>query len=100
LLRRCDVAIDVGANEGYESLALAQAVGAAGHVFAVEPSPSNVEILRRNIALNPSLRHAVAVLPMAASTSSSGKMTHGLLDDIWLFANQAFCCHLSNCKDR
>jgi len=46
------VIFDVGANIGYVSLLLAKAAGAAGKVFAFEALPSNIEQLRRNVALN------------------------------------------------
>jgi len=43
---------DVGANIGYVSLLLAKAAGVSGNVFAFEALPSNVDQLRRNVALN------------------------------------------------
>ena len=46
------VIFDVGANIGYVSLLLAKAAGEPGKVFAFEALPSNVEQLRRNVALN------------------------------------------------
>ena len=46
------VIFDVGANIGYLSLLLAKAAGEAGKIFAFEALPSNVEQLRRNLALN------------------------------------------------
>lgn len=46
------IAYDVGANIGYISLLLAQAVGAAGQVFAFEALPANLERLQKNITLN------------------------------------------------
>ncbi len=46
------VIYDVGANIGYVSLLLAKAAGGTGKVYAFEALPSNVEQLRRNVALN------------------------------------------------
>jgi FkbM family methyltransferase len=46
------VAYDVGANIGYITLLLAQAVGEAGQVISFEPLPANVERLLANLALN------------------------------------------------
>ncbi len=46
------VAFDVGANIGYITLLLAQAVGAAGRVVSFEALPDNVERLLNNLALN------------------------------------------------
>jgi FkbM family methyltransferase len=46
------VAYDVGANIGYISLLLANAVGDDGQVFSFEALPSNVERLEMNLVLN------------------------------------------------
>jgi FkbM family methyltransferase len=46
------VAYDVGANIGYITLMLAQAVGASGKVFSFEALPDNVARLMTNLALN------------------------------------------------
>ncbi|MGH7445239.1 MAG: FkbM family methyltransferase [Longimicrobiales bacterium] len=43
---------DVGAHKGYVALALARAVGADGHVVAVEPAPDNLRLLRRHLQWN------------------------------------------------
>jgi FkbM family methyltransferase len=47
-----DVALDVGANIGYFTLLFASRVGDAGHVYALEPDPSNFALLERNVAGN------------------------------------------------
>lgn len=46
------LAVDVGANIGYMTLAAARAVGAGGRVIAIEPHPLNLALLRANIAAN------------------------------------------------
>jgi len=55
-LRRCltanDVVVDVGANIGSIALAVATAVGPAGHVLAVEPHPRLFAYLQANIRRN------------------------------------------------
>jgi FkbM family methyltransferase len=45
-------ALDVGANIGYYSLMLAEYVGSAGEVTCIEPEPTNLIELRRNISKN------------------------------------------------
>lgn len=45
-------AMDVGAHAGYHTLALAQLVGPAGSVVAVEPNPESASLLSANVALN------------------------------------------------
>jgi len=52
---------DVGANIGYVSLLLAKAAGVNGYVFAFEALPSNVEQLRRNVALNGMERRVMVI---------------------------------------
>jgi FkbM family methyltransferase len=44
--------LDIGANIGYYALMELRLIGPSGRLVAVEPSPSNVELLRRNLALN------------------------------------------------
>jgi FkbM family methyltransferase len=57
--------LDVGAHVGFHSVLAGQLVGPAGKVFAVEPAPWAVDLLRANVR-----RHGlenVTVLPFAAS---------------------------------
>jgi FkbM family methyltransferase len=46
------VFVDVGSNIGAYALWAADVVGPNGRVVAIEPDPSTVEVLRRNIRLN------------------------------------------------
>jgi len=46
------VAIDIGANFGYYTLLLAEAVGVTGRVVAVEPNPDAVALLGESVLLN------------------------------------------------
>src|ERR1700744_1427705 len=43
-----DHVIDVGANIGCFTLALADLVGPSGNVYAVEPQPETFDLLKRN----------------------------------------------------
>ena len=58
-------AIDVGANLGLYTAAMANAVGAAGTVWAFEPAPATVGLLRRTVELN--RMHQVNVQSSAVS---------------------------------
>jgi FkbM family methyltransferase len=58
---------DVGANMGYVSLCLSKCVGPTGRVFAFEPVPANIGLLRKNIELN-QLKN-IRVFEVAASNS-------------------------------
>jgi FkbM family methyltransferase len=50
-VRPGSVFYDIGANVGFHTLLAAKLVG-SGKVFAFEPSPRNLEYLRRHVALN------------------------------------------------
>ncbi len=52
ILKRGMVAVDVGANIGYFTLLAASLVGVSGRVFAFEPWPPNLALLRRFVESN------------------------------------------------
>ncbi|MPZ07157.1 MAG: FkbM family methyltransferase [Nitrososphaeraceae archaeon] len=52
LVKRGDFVVDMGANIGYYTLLLARLVGPNGNVSAFEPSPTNCEILKKNVEIN------------------------------------------------
>jgi FkbM family methyltransferase len=64
---RGNYCIDVGANVGAVSLALARWVGPSGRVLAIEPGPPYVARLRRNLKANPHLADRVCILPTGLS---------------------------------
>ncbi len=47
-----DCAWDAGAHHGYVTLALSRRVGPTGRVYAFEPAPYNLAVLRRHVAWN------------------------------------------------
>jgi FkbM family methyltransferase len=49
LIKSGDTAIDIGANIGTLTVAMAALVGPEGRVIAFEPQPENYELLRRNV---------------------------------------------------
>jgi FkbM family methyltransferase len=51
-VRPGDVVVDAGANIGYYTIIASRLVGPAGRVYAFEPDPTAVAILRRNVRLN------------------------------------------------
>lgn len=59
-----DIAVDLGAYCGEITLELAQAVGPTGHVYALEPDPTNCALLQRNIDAHQ--LENVTVIPSAA----------------------------------
>jgi FkbM family methyltransferase len=68
-LKPGDVFVDVGANMGYYTLLASRLVGPDGLVLAYEPSPSNLQMLLRNLTLNQSRN--VAVFSLALSDRST-----------------------------
>jgi FkbM family methyltransferase len=51
-IKKGDIIIDIGANIGYYVLLESRLVGKKGKIYAIEPVPQNVEILKKNIKLN------------------------------------------------
>jgi len=70
-LKKGDIAVDIGANIGYYTLLFAKLVGETGKVFAFEPEPSNVELIKKNIAIN---WHRNVVVEQKAISDKSGKI--------------------------
>jgi SAM-dependent methyltransferase len=48
-LRRGETVAEIGCGPGYFTARLARAVGPAGHVFAVDPEPAVLDIMRRRL---------------------------------------------------
>jgi FkbM family methyltransferase len=59
--------VDIGANVGAITLALAQCVGKNGHIIAYEPGPSNFKKLQKNIQLNHGLLPKVDLYQLGLS---------------------------------
>lgn len=64
-ISRGDVVIDGGAAWGDTALLFAYAAGASGRVVAFEFEPANLEILRKNMALNPDLAARITTVSRA-----------------------------------
>jgi FkbM family methyltransferase len=59
--------VDVGANIGYNTLHAARCVGRRGRVVAIEPTPDNLAVLRRNVTA--AGLGNVAIAPVAAGSA-------------------------------
>jgi FkbM family methyltransferase len=68
------VVYDAGANVGFYTLLASKLVGDAGRVIAFEPDATNLEYLRRHVALNKAVN--VEVFPLALA-DYSGSATFG-----------------------
>jgi FkbM family methyltransferase len=60
--------VDVGANIGYNTVHAARRAGPRGRVLAIEPTPDNLEVLRRNIGASGFTN--IVVEPVAAGRST------------------------------
>jgi len=51
-IKKNNVVLDLGAHVGYYTLMFAKLVGENGKVYAFEPSPTNFELLQKNVMIN------------------------------------------------
>ena len=65
------VCIDVGANVGAITLALAKHVGGAGRVIAMEPAPPPFARLKANLELNPEISARVTAVNAGAGSEAA-----------------------------
>jgi FkbM family methyltransferase len=69
--------LDVGANVGRFTVALAQIAGSTGRVFAFEPVPDTYQLLRENLALN---RCCEVIAVQAAMSDEIAPVTMNLFE--------------------
>ena len=67
------VVADIGANIGYYALMEAREVGPDGHVYAFEPDPRNLPLLKENVVLN-ALEEQVTIIPVAVADETGEKL--------------------------
>jgi FkbM family methyltransferase len=72
------VALDIGANFGFMSLFMAKSVGPSGIVYALEPSPANISLLKYHREHNAGLK--IDIVEAAASNQHRGTVRFFLLD--------------------
>ncbi|GEM_PF-3176943 len=75
--RRGTTVVDVGANVGYYTLLLAEAVGPEGKVIAFEPNPRIAEMLRMSVSIN-GYSSTVTVRSEAVSGKSGPGLTFAI----------------------
>lgn len=73
-----DVAIDIGANMGYDTMLMSKAVGADGIVMAFEPDRINLDALLENIKL---LNHDNVIVQSMAVSDAPGLVRISLAGD-------------------
>jgi FkbM family methyltransferase len=70
------IVFDVGANVGFFTLLASRLAGETGRVFAFEPLPRNLALLREHVRLNRAMN--VTILPLAvAADGGSGRFLMG-----------------------
>jgi FkbM family methyltransferase len=67
LVKVGDICMDVGANMGSLSLAMARQTGATGKVYSFEPGPTLAARLRRNVELNPKFKNTIILSEIGLS---------------------------------
>jgi FkbM family methyltransferase len=67
LVKAGDVCMDVGANMGSVSLAMAKQIGPSGRVYAFEPGPIMAARFRKNVELNPQFENVILLTEMGLS---------------------------------
>ena len=73
--------VDVGANQGYFTMLLADLVGPTGHVFAAEPNPRMMDMLQKSVLLN-GFRTRVVSIAQALSRNSGDTVTLHIPKDL------------------
>ena len=71
-IKKGDVVIDIGAHIGYYTVLFAKLVGPEGRVFAFEASPTNFEVLKKNVSVN---GYQNVILNNKAVSDKNGKLT-------------------------
>ena len=75
-VRPGDAVVDLGAHIGAYALRLARLVGPSGHVTAVEPSRTHVELLRQSVAANGFGSWTDVVHSAASNVNANGWLRH------------------------
>lgn len=79
-LKPGDIALDIGANIGLQSIRMAQCVGSTGHIYSFEPLNYLQHKLRKNVVLNKLTN--ITLLPFALS-DQPGDITYSINENNW-----------------
>lgn len=81
LIQQGDSVLDVGANIGFHTIRLAARVGPSGRVYAFEPMPQNLELLRRSIEENHFEQRVVVQNAAVSESPGESEMVFLSLDE-------------------
>jgi FkbM family methyltransferase len=76
LLEPGQVVLDIGAHNGSHALQFSRCVGPAGRVYAFEPNPDNLPLLRATLAMN-RIQDRVVLCPVALAEHSGHRRFFG-----------------------
>jgi FkbM family methyltransferase len=71
-----DVCVDIGAHIGYYTLLASKLVGASGHVYAFEPSPTSYSALQANLRRNDAT-NVTAIQAAVGETEGTAELYEG-----------------------
>ena len=96
-VKKGDNVLDVGANIGYFTLMLAKLVGPTGKVFAFEPDPRNISLLKKNIETNGYQKWTLPCDPSEIKEIKTGCQNHYSYYysyNVWILTNdgKVFVC--------
>ena len=75
IVEPCMTIYDIGSNIGYYPLMELELLGPKGRLIAIEPSPKNVELLRRNLSLN-GYGEEIPIISGAVSDTPASRAFH------------------------
>lgn len=81
LARPGQTVVDVGANQGYYTVKLAQLVGETGAVYSFEPNPELYSVLAQNVSIN-GLSSRVQTYRLAAGEAPGQSVLHFSYDNM------------------
>ncbi len=84
--------LDAGANIGYYALLESSCLGDGGKVYAFEPDPRNVEVLKKNVEVN-NLSKVITVYPYAVGDTDS-------VDKFYIYPESNMNSFVKNVKKR
>jgi FkbM family methyltransferase len=87
--------LDVGANIGYNTVHAARRTGPRGRVIAVEPTPDNLEVLRRNVASSGCTNVQIAAVAAGRAAGARDLFVRGDVSAVNSFFAESCYAHVT-----